>query len=211
MKKIIYAIMIACGIFIFSGLSYAESYVSAYIGSATRHDSDVSDNTGAGLSGEFSFEPGMAAGAKLGYWFSEEKMPYLGLQFDLNKHFPSGDKLTVSGVGFEVDTDVTVYSLTINAIVRYLNEPIRPYYGVGGGWFRAKIDNGTILGIPFQGEEDTAFGWQLLAGVDYIINPNLSVFGEYKYSGADFEFAGDVGLDVEYRVSQIYAGISYHF
>lgn len=212
MKRIVCVmIMAVCSVFVFSARSHAESYLSVYIGGVSPHDADVQDNSGIGTSADLSFEPGVSAGAKLGYWISGQNKPDFGLQLELNGHFPSFDTLTVYGSAVAINADMAVYSLTANVIVRYPEGAIRPYAGFGGGLSRGEIDDGTIRGFSFQGEDDDAFIWQFLAGFDYIINPKLSAFGEYKYSGADFEFGGEVGLDMEYRVSQIIAGISYHF
>jgi opacity protein-like surface antigen len=211
MKKVLFVIVLVGVVFVFAGLSYAESYVSGYIGAAIPHDSDASDNTGIGGSGEVEFDAGVAVGGKIGYWFTEQNIPSFGLEIDFNGHFPDTDKLDVFGIGLDLDADVDVYSITVNALLRYPEGGLRPYAGVGLGWFFADIDDGTILGLPFKGDDDSVFGWQLLTGVDLFINPNVSVFAEYKYSQADFEFGGGIGVDVDYEVSQIYGGISLHF
>ena len=230
MKKILLVAVALFGLIALPGLSHAEPYVSAYVGGAFPQDADIVDNTGLGLTGTTEFDTGLALGLKGGYWFTQENAPFLGIQLDINRHDTTA-KTTMSGVvaGFPVglasENDVTVTSYTANVLFRSPEGNIRPYAGIGAGWFTGEIDDGigavaildpftgtliTVTG-PIQGTNDTAFGWQVLAGVDFIINPNLSVFGEYKYSRADFSFGGDIATDLEYGVSQVYGGVSYHF
>lgn len=215
-KSVLSAFILACGIFIFAGVSHAESYVSGYLGAVIPHESDWNNNQGAPDAGSIEFDAGFALGAKAGHWFTEHNAPYLGLEIDLNAHYPSLDRITFDtfGVTLSGDGDMQVYSASVNAIVRYPDGDIRPYGGFGIGWFFGNLDDGSIDVIgPYTGDDDDAFGWQLLAGVDYNINPNLSVFAEYKYTRADFEFTDPaaLGIDLDYSVSQLYAGVSYHF
>lgn len=211
-KMMLAIIMVAAAMFVFSAPARAEPYVSGYLGAAFPHDSNIDDNSGLGiLYGDMEFDNGWALGAKGGYWFEEQNLPSLGLELDLNAHFPKASKINASGVGLSTGADVTVWSYTVNFLLRYPEGNFRPYGGVGGGWFFGKVDDGTIVGVPFNGGSDSAYGWQVLAGLDYLINPNVSVFVEYKYSRADFEFGGDLMFEVTYAVSQVYAGISYNF
>jgi opacity protein-like surface antigen len=201
-----------------SGAANAESYVSAYLGAAFGHDDDVQDNTGAGTPGTIEFGSSLAVGAKVGTWF--EKMPQFGVQLDFNGHFPTSEKFTFDfgvaelPVGLDVDF-MMVRSLTANAMVRYPVGNIRPYAGIGAGIFNAEISDGNMIisgtTIPFDGDNDSVWGWQVLAGVDFIVSPKFSVFAEYKYSRADFEFGKGIGLDVDYTASQLYGGVSYYF
>jgi len=219
MKRVLFVVMLLCSVYVFPGWSYSEPYLSGYAGGAFPHKSDAADNTGLAIAGDLSFNAGVAVGAKGGYWFSEQGAPYLGLELDLNGHFAETDKLSVPVGGItvnaNVDADVTVVAFTANALIRYPEGPLRPYAGVGIGSFFGDISNGTltVLGVTtqFAGADDTTFGGQILVGADWLFNPNVSAFVEYKYSMANFEFGGDVGLDVDYRVSQIYVGVAYHF
>jgi opacity protein-like surface antigen len=213
MKKVLFVIILVGVVSIFSGLSHAESYISGYVGAVIPHDSDADDNLGLGLSGEMTFDAGVAVGAKLGYWFSKQNIPYFGLEIDLNGNFAETDELEVSGVGdADLEADVESYSISVNALLRYPGKVFTPYAGVGIGWFYADVDDLTVIALPLvvlvEGDDDSTLGWQLLAGVDWFVNPQMSVFVEYKYSVADLEFEL---VDVDYEASQIYGGISLHF
>lgn len=100
-------------------------------------------------------------------------------------------------------------------MIRSSGGNIRPYAGIGAGIFNSEIADGTmtIMGstVPFDGDNDSVLGWQVLAGIDYVLSPRFSVFAEYKYSRADFEFGKGIGLDVDYKANQFYGGVSYYF
>lgn len=222
MKKIMFIVIIlAAGLIVFPGLSNAESYISGYVGGAFPHDSDADSNVGPAVEEEMSFDNGVAVGLKGGHWFSEADASFFGLEIDFNAHFPSLDTLTATKGGsgtLTLDSDVSIYSVTGNILLRYPDGSIRPYIGGGGGWFSMEVDDGQIILAPlgasnlsFKGDSDSAFGWVALAGVDFMITPEVSLFAEYKYSGASFEIEEQVGLDIDYRASQVYGGVSFHF
>ncbi|MBE7415313.1 MAG: hypothetical protein HS130_08815 [Deltaproteobacteria bacterium] len=58
------------------------------------HDSDVRDNIGLGFTGEFTFDTGIAAGAKIG-WMAR----VAGLELDFNWHESDLDEITVRQLG----------------------------------------------------------------------------------------------------------------
>lgn len=206
MRRVIVALAVLVCAFAFSVPAYAGPYVSAYAGAAMPHDSDVVDNAGLDFSGEFTFDTGVAAGAKLG-WIGR----VAGIELDLNWHKADLDRITADTIGVGVDADLKVYSATANLIFRYPGDMVRPYIGAGGGYYRGKIDDVGVLGETFAGDDDEEWGWQALAGVDILITPSISLFAEYKYTAVDFSFGGEVEVDLDYEASQVYGGVSYHF
>ncbi len=212
MKRIFYSLILGAAVLGVSADSRAENYVQAYLGAAIPHKSDVK---GGGQSGRMEFDSGPSVGVKSG-WFRDPSSIF-GLQVDLNAHFPDTDELGAAGVRAAMDADVRVLSASVNAIARYTEPALRPYAGFGVGWYFGRISNGTIaapvFGVSntFSGDSDHAFGWHILAGVDFPVITNFSVFGEYKYARADFSFGGDLDFDLDYEASQIYGGVSYGF
>jgi len=185
------------GVLGFSSVSNAESYVSAYLGTAIPHEADFSGPAG---SGTVDFDSGLAIGAKAGHWFNNE--PRFGVQLDLNHHTADLDTIVTGGTTYIAVGEVNVTSLTVNALVRLPEGKFRPYAGIGGGFFNGEVESGSVS------NDDTVFGWQVLAGVDIDVAPKFSIFGEYKYSAANFDIGS---ADTEYSASQIYGGVSYHF
>lgn len=223
MKRALILTMFICGMFLFSGLSHADdSYVSVYVGAAVPHDSDAVTNTGTRITGTVSFDAGVSFGAKVGHWFREYNAPYFGMEIDVNANFVTVsylDNITLPGVGSDLygdaDADVKIYSQAVNALLRYPNGKIMPYVGVGIVLLEAQIEGGTALGSQFQGDKTETHGWQFLAGVNVPFNSTISFFTEYKYTKTGNKFKFDdpiaIALDVNYKVSQIHAGVSFNF
>ena len=217
-KMVLFLLAISCWVFCLPKPSRAEPYGSLYLGALLPHSSDISDNKGGGTSGEIESNLGYSAGLKFGYWLTRFNAPFLGLELDLNAHQPRPEDLRTEAVAqSSIDADMTVYSPTLNLLIRYPRGFIRPYAGAGGGIFFARVDDGTLstplFGVPasFKGDDDIAPGVQFLAGVDLFMTSRLSLFAEYRYNLAAFEFEGGLGLDMDYQVSQLNAGFTYHF
>lgn len=213
MRRTLAAVTLTAGMLALTGQSHASTYIQAYAGPAFPHNADA---TGAGgAEGEIEFDQGVAVGAKVGGWW--EAKPAFGLQFDFNANLNSFKTLTAGGVTANLNTDMDVYAVTLNALARLPGGFLKPYIGVGGGFFYADVDRGTIttslLGISssFPQDNDGSFGWNALGGLEIELLPDkLTAFAEYKYSQADFQFE-KLGIDLDYSVSQAYAGLTYTF
>lgn len=193
----------------------AEFSLSAYAGAAIPPDSDVSTSAG---SGEMDLASSHLFGARAGYWFTRFDMPYLGIQIDLNGHFPDVDKIKSGSTVSDVENDMSVVSTYLNLLLRYPGDVLlRPYAGAGVGLNYADMERGTIsasvLGLSsgaLAADDDSAFGWQVLAGLEHPVTPGFSIFAEYSYGMAYFEFETS-GLELDYRVSKVYTGLSIMF
>lgn len=213
MKRTLAAALSVAGLFmIYAGESGASTYVQAYAGAALQQDSDA---RGAGVSGEVDVDHGFVAGLKVGGWW--EAKPSLGLQFDFNGNFIPLAALTSGGVRADLSSDLNVYAVTLNALARLPGGFIKPYAGIGGGYYYATVEQGTIstplfgISTAFPEDSDEAFGWNALGGVEFELLPDkLSAFAEYKYSQADFEFK-KIGIEMDYSSSQVYGGFTYTF
>lgn len=211
MKKTLAGALLAAGL-LACGQAHASTYVQAYAGGVYPHDSDA---RGGASEGEAEFNQGFAAGAKVGGWW--EALPYLGLQLDFNASLNSFDALSSGGARADLSADLNIYSATLNAIFRLPEGFIRPYAGIGGGYFYADIDRGSIsapllgLAAGFPGDNDDAFGWNALGGVEFVLMADrLSALVEYRYTRADFEFNA-IGLDLDYASSQVHGAMAYSF
>lgn len=212
MKRIAATSTLIIGLLAWAGQSQASTYIQAYAGPTFPHDADA---TGSGAAGQIEFDQGIAVGAKIGGWW--EARPSFGLQFDFNANLNSFHTLTAAGSTANLNSDMDVYAVTLNALARLPGGFFKPYIGAGAGYFYADVDRGTIttslLGIPssFQEDNDGSFGWNALGGLEMELLPEkLTAFVEYKYSQAAFEFQ-KLGIDVDYSVSQVYGGLTYTF
>jgi opacity protein-like surface antigen len=177
----------------------AGPYVGAAGGVSIFHDSDfnspgfptvkASYDTGFGfnLNGGYNFD-GFRVEGEFGYKASDlDKASAL----DLNGTF--------------INSDATIMSYMVNGLYDYKNtSAFTPFIGAGLGLINGEFNfNGNKV-------EDTVFGYQLIAGVGYALNRNVTIDVSYQFQGAasDFEKNGD---KFSYMSSNVYGGVRYNF
>ena len=108
-------------------------------------------------------------------------------------------------------TTLVVTHAMLNAYLRYPGEQWRPYLGLGSGisWATAQgvLPNG-------QGASDQAPVVQALAGIVYKTVDRLSLYFEYRYSYAYYQFGfpgytGQTIIEKNIPVDHLTVGISY--
>lgn len=220
MKKNLCFLVVAFSFFLFAKSANAGPYLSVYAGFTVPHDASVT-NHDTHESGQMSFHNSLNFGAKAGYWFTGQGAPYLGIQLDANvNNSRIREIITSTGVVAPVTSKASVSTLTANLLLRSDEGDIRPYIGVGAGVFYIDIGPGqkpvVALGINSNGwcgGPDTAIGFQAMAGADFVITKNLSLFAEYRYNTAKFslETKTYIPFDITYKASQLDGGITYNF
>ncbi|MBL9098884.1 MAG: porin family protein [Alphaproteobacteria bacterium] len=102
--------------------------------------------------------------------------------------------------------DHSAFSVMANAWYDFDVAGVRPYFGGGIGWADVEAD-GTFIGgvIPAFSTSDDGFAWQLGAGINFDISPNVQLGVGYRYMqgpevtlGAPFaanSAAGDLDYD----------------
>jgi len=220
MKKKTALFLAAAMVLLLSGRSFAESYVSLYAGGAFPENVDWRDNIGIGSAGTIDLDNTPAFGAKIGHWFNESRYPFLGIEVEANVHFPDWNSVTTTtAFGFpviptrvRVRADTTLVAGLFNVLLRYPRGPVRPYAGGGMGFAVWDIGDQSLATVgTFRSESDTAFAWDIIAGLDLRLKKRVSVFGEYKYLGSNFSFPDFIGMDIDYRASLVYAGLRLRF
>lgn len=244
---------------IFPSFAHSEWYVSGYGGmSTTGNLSDVTmpqhgqrlafqqfpfadPSVGAGsLTQTFSasdikLESSPIFGGKAGYFFTEGKLPWLGVEVEAftskpsikaqtltTKHdifytpSPSTEQFpclpgTCPEARVNNDTlvltgsDLRVITVAFNVIARYPGQMLQPYVGVGVGAFYFK---GTE---QFDGRQVYP-GLNALAGLRLLVTEEWGVFVEGKYNLANVSnFDPNFGLSGTYSVFHGVAGVAYHF
>jgi opacity protein-like surface antigen len=147
-------------------------------------------------------------GMKVGYILPQARA--LALEFEWNYMFQQNiPTQVVSGV--TESGNVALNNFLFNLILRYPEGKIHPYVGGGIGGSSMNIQNteargGTIVNIA--NETSTGFAWQLLAGVNVELAPNLSADLQYRYFGTNPSFTA---INVDYRTQAVTVGLNFHF
>jgi opacity protein-like surface antigen len=155
-------------------------------------------------------------GAKAGYYFDSLKVQNfnLGVETEVFNSTPhiKQQQATIGGISGTLQgfTNRVLTWAPLVVVVRYQAGAFEPYAGVGLGVFFSRISDGTTS------SSSTDIGLTTQLGLRYRVNPNLSLFGEWKYNYANIDhsnFAGASGLDVSanYSASILAAGVGYHF
>jgi opacity protein-like surface antigen len=207
----------------------------------------IKDNFSLGLKQKLSLNDsvGFATGIKLGYiWkpdpisinYNPDKnqhpttvLPSIEGEFIYSDVSDSNLSYNVSGGSIQQRFEMNIYAFTINPILRFQWGKFRPYFGVGFGGAYVEGKNQGIYAVapgypttqvlPSGGSDsDIAFCFQAMAGTDYFLSQEWSVFLEYKYLGlTGLEFDKGLGGAATYQMGDVYgnhlviAGIKYHF
>ena len=211
---------VAMGILCLTLPVQAEMYVAGQVGANVPQDlSNVEYSAGGVTVGgnNLALQNSLMYGAKAGYYFDSLKWQNfnLGVETEVFNSTPhiKQQNYTIGGVNVGTLPGLTNRVLTwapLVVVVRYQAGAFEPYAGVGIGLFFSRISDGT------DSSSSTDVGLNTQLGLRYRVNPNLSLFGEWKYNYANIDhnnFLGVNGLDVSsnYNANIFAAGIGYHF
>lgn len=237
----------------------AEWYAAGYGGLST--DGKFSDVTmphhGLRLASnrpEFSFQPTLGDkltqtyktsdislansavfGGKIGYFFADPSLTWLGLEVDAFTLKPDIKKATLQttqdityipgdtsgcpgtpsacprGISGErgqfalAETSLRLIALTVNVVARYPGTFFQPYVGIGGGAFYFK-SSGQIDG------RQVVPGFNAMAGLKLKATEEWGLFVEGRYNLASVDnFEPVFGLSGAFQVFHAVAGVAYHF
>jgi opacity protein-like surface antigen len=161
-----------------------------------------------GASADLALDESGMMGLKIGYILPQAR----ALAFELEWNYMFEQSIppqVVSGV--RESGDVTLNNFLVNLILRYPEGKIHPYVGAGIGASSMNIRNTESIGgaaVNVAEETETGFAWQLLAGINVELAPNLSADLAYRYFGTEPSFAL---IDVDYRTHAVTFGINFHF
>lgn len=177
-------------------------------------------DSSAGLSvSDLSLQNSFLYGAKLGYYF--QSMKWLGVETEVFNSNPNSKQqtLTLSGPGGSATGTVSGQNIRvlnwspITIVVRYQAGQFEPYAGVGMGVFFARVHDGATG----ESSSTTNVGLNTQLGLRYLLNKNLSLFGEWKYNRANLNFSDSTptaatgGLKGDYSANLFAFGVGYHF
>ena len=196
-----------------ANMASASWYVSGGIGY-----SEVDDQTSTGPSRlvDADYDSDISFNAAVGYVYSEN--------FRIEAEFAYREN-DVDSVNFNNNPvsprgDISSKSIFVNAYYDFANvhEQFVPYVGAGIGFTDVDVDvqYGTA---DFNGDDDV-LAFQLIAGANYHINDELSLYADVRYQVTDDpelnRFGGpapaaNVELDSEYDTYNFNIGVRYNF
>lgn len=189
-------------------LENIEIYLAGY-GMATQPSNQGLSFKGSGVADErIHGDPGL--GVKIGL-FPSFFHGYVGVELE---SFGNNNSLSFPIVQSGMATakgksSLVTYSSMVNLILRYPGQYARPYVGIGGG-----LSNGILHDSDIPGRKDnnieasSALGFQFFGGIQLVVAENWFVFGEYKYSAANYHWKQ---LSVNFRSEYLIGGIGYIF
>ena len=157
-----------------------------------------------------------ALGFKLGYTPPQAK--YFSFEFEFSYLSPDIDRTVLAQAGTDYvsidEASATLKNFMFNVIAKYPEGRIHPYLGVGlglsyvevDGTFRARL--GAVNYTAYDSDDDMAFAWQILAGVDIDLTNNLVLDLGYRYFYTKPQFEV---TEIEYKTSMFTAGLKFLF
>lgn len=130
-------------------------------------------------------------------------------------HDKNGRHYGKDGGHYDYDKDGRHYDDDWSPEVENARCPLQVYAGAGPAIFFAETSNQFA-----SSSENGEVGINALAGVKYFVHRNVSIFGEYKFNYAGFDFAqygtpasvgGSGGISGNYKASHFVGGLGVHF
>jgi opacity protein-like surface antigen len=194
-------------------------YVAGQVGANIPQDASNVEFSAGGVTlggNDLALQNSLMYGAKAGYYFDSLKFQNfnLGVETEVFNSTPhvKQQNVTIAGIDTGTQSGLTNRVLTwapVIIVVRYQAGAFEPYAGVGLGVFFSRLSDGT------DSSSSTDVGLNTQLGLRYRVNPNLSLFGEWKYNYANIDHnnIGGTGVDLSYNYNAniFAAGVGYHF
>ena len=196
----------------------SDMYVSVFGGANFISDAAAAatyySTSSISIDGDTGFVIGAAIGTKLDNWAK-------GLRAEVEVSYRRNDAgglwTTSSGStgGFH-DSNLSTFAILANVWYDIdIGSKVRPYIGGGVGWGRTQSEgafiqtftsSGTVTpNLDFSASGDNSgFTWQLGAGFNYEVAPDVDVGLGYRYfNGPEFTYFGRADLDNENHAVQV--------
>jgi len=196
----------------------AEMYVAGQVGvsmpKSLQNIQGTDSFSGVSFS-DLSLQDSFIYGAKLGYYF--DSMKWLGLETEVFNSTPhvKSQTVTAKGPGGSLtDTIDGIHQRVLNwspviIVVRHQMGQFEPYAGIGMGVFFSNLTTGG------ESSSSTAVGITTQLGLRYLVTQNVSIFGEWKYNQAKFNYSETQnnipGVKADYIANILAFGVGYHF
>ncbi len=181
-----------------------NDYISGALGFSQPTDADL---TGAGINTSLDSDLGYGVSFAYGNAFGNNWRA----EGELNYRRSAVDSIGVNnGAG-----DTSAFGLMINGYYDFHNDSAwTPYLGAGIGGASVSYDGVSPVGGSRIDDNDWGAAYQGIAGIDYKIDDQTSVFTEYRYIGlSDLDFKTDSGvnIDADSGENRIMIGLKWSF
>ncbi|TQV73340.1 outer membrane protein [Denitrobaculum tricleocarpae] len=191
----------------FTSAAQAQFYLGAQGGVSIQDDSDADED---GISGELGYSEGFALGALGGYRFGLNDSVSLDIEGEVTYRDNDVDDLTIEGVDFDADGDLTSFAFMANGWLNWhVGSGFSPYVGGGVGVLHVELEDLDVSGVNIADDSDTVLAGQLGAGVAYAVTENVELSLDYRFliaDDADFE-----GTETEMQNHSVLIGFKYLF
>jgi len=130
---------------------------------------------------------------------------YQRAEFDkiMSPGFEAGPNTIAGFYSSATDSHIEFHSFFLNLLLRHPSGSVHPYIGFGPGITRASVsfneDNLTTEGFGFaETGDETAFCWQILAGVDFDLSESIAIGAGYRYFSTRPTFTWANGTKSDY-------------
>lgn len=209
----VFLVVLLTGVFALCGAANAQPfqttspfYLGVFGGYVAPEDMTWTSRV-TGASADLALDESGMVGLKFGYILPQARA--LAVELEWNYMFEQNIPPQVIG-GVRESGDVRLNNFLVNLILRYPEGKVHPYVGAGIGASSMNIRNTESVGgtVYVAEETETGFAWQLLAGVNVELAPNLSADLTYRYFGTKPDFTL---IDVDYRTHAVTFGLNFHF
>lgn len=207
MIRVLTAASVAAAVLCISSVSVAQTkgpYISGALGLSQPLDSDL---TGAGINTSLQSDRGYAISGALGNTYDNNLRAETEFSFSQSDVDKIGSS-TASG-------DTSRVNLMINGYYDfYNNSAFTPYVGVGAGFSSVSYDNVGLVGGSQIDDQDAALAYQGIAGVNYKINDDVSLFTDYRYlatTGLTLRNNAGTSIDADDAEHRVMVGLRWSF
>ncbi|MGB9081873.1 MAG: outer membrane beta-barrel protein [Desulfuromonadaceae bacterium] len=175
----------------------AGPYIGVAGGVSIVHDSD--DTIPGFYKDTIGYDTGYGFNLSAGYSFD-------GFRLEGEYGYKTADVKDISGYSVS-GVDASFNSFMVNGYYDIkTNSAATPFIGAGLGLINGEVD---FDGYGYT-VDDTVLGYQLMAGVGFDLNKNVTLDVSYRLQGAASDFEKD-GEKISYLSSNFYGGIRYKF